>query len=284
MPGDLEPADREAAIRELSERIAAVQAARVQPVSVGTAPADTAPAGSVSAGGVSAGSEQADNADSAATAAAAAASAGSAGSAGSDAAARPVPPPDPVLDTEEGRRAKDIVVRQLAMAPRPRATLARKLAQREVSEQVSTAVLDRFEVLGLIDDRAYAEAYVRAKHRDRGLGRRGLRAELRRQGVADGDFTDAVNEVDDGAERERAAELVGKRIDAAMAAGPVAARRRLLGQLARRGYPPDLAARVVNDAIERHQAGSHAGARASTAASSDRPAVKRALGRQGHRS
>nr|WP_246232443.1 regulatory protein RecX [Nakamurella aerolata] len=139
------------------------------------------------------------------------------------------------------------------MAPRPRATLARKLAQREVSEQVSTAVLDRFELLGLIDDRAYAEAYVRAKHRDRGLGRRGLRAELRRQGVADGDFAYAVNELDDGAERERAAELVGKRIDAAMAAGPVAARRRLLGQLARRGYPPELAVRVVNEAIESHR-------------------------------
>lgn len=246
------PTDREAAIRELTERIAAVQAAGAQPASVGTpsvetasvetASVETASVGTAPAGLEAAQPEPVDATDSAASAAASAVT------------ARAVPPPDPVLDTEEGRRAKDIVVRQLAMAPRPRAALARKLAQREVSEQVSTAVLDRFALLGLIDDRAYAEAYVRAKHRDRGLGRRGLRAELRRQGVADGDFADAVNEVDDGAERERAAELVGKRIDAAMAAGPVAARRRLLGQLARRGYPPDLAVRVVNDAIERHQA------------------------------
>ncbi len=149
----------------------------------------------------------------------------------------------------DSARARDIVLRQLAAASRPRAVLAQKLRSREIPDDVADSVLDRFEQVGLIDDRAYAELYVTAKHRDRALGRHALRAELRRQGVAEDDFADAVAEVDTGAEAQRAAELVGKRVAAAMAAGPDAARRRLLGLLARRGYPSSLATAVVESAI-----------------------------------
>lgn len=155
---------------------------------------------------------------------------------------------DSAMD-EETARARDIVYRQLAAAPRPRAVLARKLTDKGITEEVAARVLDRFERSGLIDDRAYAEVYVAAKHRDRALGRRALQAELRRQGVAEADFTEAVDEIDGEAEAGRAADLVSRRIRSAMAAGPEAARRRLLGLLARRGYPLSLATRVVEGAL-----------------------------------
>lgn len=150
---------------------------------------------------------------------------------------------------DDAARARDIVLRQLAVMPRPRATLASKLRQKEIPDEVASAVLDRYTELGLIDDRAFAELYVSAKHRDRGLGRYALRAELRRQGVAEDDLQDAVGTIDDDAERRRAEELVGKRLASALAAGPEAARRRLLGQLSRRGYPPGLAVSVVEQAL-----------------------------------
>jgi len=149
----------------------------------------------------------------------------------------------------EAAHARDIVYRQLAAAPRPRAVLARKLIAQGINEVVAADVLDRFERSGLIDDRAYAELYVTTKHRDRALGRQALRAELRRQGVAEADFADAVEEIDGEAEAGRAADLVRRRIGSAMAAGPEAARRRLLGLLGRRGYSPALAARVVEEAV-----------------------------------
>jgi len=110
-------------------------------------------------------------------------------------------------------------------------------------------VLDRFEQLKLIDDRAYAEMFVRAKHRDRGLGRQALRMELHRKGVAAADIDQAVAGIDGDDEERRAAELIGKRLGSALAAGPQAARRRLLGLLARRGYSSSLASRVVDDAL-----------------------------------
>jgi regulatory protein len=163
-----------------------------------------------------------------------------------------VPPGD--QSAGEVFRARDIVYRQLATAPRPRAVLENKLRQREISDEVAAIVLDRFEKAGLIDDRAYAELYVITKHRDRALGRHALRAELRRQGVAESDYSEAVAGIDTDAEAARAVALLAKRVGAAMAAGPDAARRRLLGLLARRGYPPGLAGRVVDQVIDEYSA------------------------------
>jgi len=217
--------DRAAAVRALSARIAAVPSdggltARVDPSAGGSPGAPTPPS-------------RPTHPDSPAE------------------AHQQLPPAEPggTAPGEEAARARDIVYRQLAAAPRPRAALARKLGDKGISEDVTAEVLDRFERSGLIDDRVYAELYVAAKHRDRALGRQALRAELRRQGVAEADFQDAVAEIDGEAEATRAADLVRRRIGSAMAAGSPAARRRLLGLLARRGYPASLAARVVEEAV-----------------------------------
>ena len=80
-------------------------------------------------------------------------------------------------------------------------------------------MLDRFVEVGLIDDRAYAEAFVAAKHRDRALGVTALRTELRRKGVDEVTVDAAVQQVDQDAERDRARALISRRVDAAMGNG-----------------------------------------------------------------
>lgn len=155
----------------------------------------------------------------------------------------------PVPDGDEAARAREIVLRQLAAGPRSRSTLAGKLAAREISEDVAGAVLDRYQQLGLIDDAAFAETYVRAKHRDRGLGRHALRAELRRKGVGAAEVNAAVAAIDDDDEYRRASELVAKRLASLTSAAPDVARRRLFGLLARRGYSPETAVRVIDQAL-----------------------------------
>jgi regulatory protein len=145
--------------------------------------------------------------------------------------------------------ARAICLRLLTVAPRPRAGLAQALKRKEIPDDVAESVLDRLAQVGLIDDVAYAHSFVRTKHRDRALGRTALRTELRRLGVDEESMADAVQTIDPEAERARAEELIAKRLDAAMAAGSVAARRRLLGLLGRRGYPPDIAISVVEGAI-----------------------------------
>lgn len=150
--------------------------------------------------------------------------------------------------------AKQICLRQLTAAAKPRAALADVLQRRGIPDDVARSVLDRFTEVGLIDDEAYAAAYVSSKQRERSLGARALRMELRRKGLDDRVVTGAVADIEDDDERERAAALVARRIDAAMAAGPVAARRRLVGLLARRGYPSGLAHAVVSEALDRYDA------------------------------
>lgn len=148
-------------------------------------------------------------------------------------------------------QARNICLRLLADSARPRAGLAQKLAQRGIGPAVIDRVLDRFTEVGLIDDQAYAEAYVRSKHQERSLSRRALTAELRRKGLDDAIITEAAVAVDSAAEEVAALRLVSKRAPAALAAGPDAARRRLLALLDRRGYPADLSIRVVESVLAR---------------------------------
>ena len=98
-----------------------------------------------------------------------------------------MPPPDdvesevPEADAESVARA--IVLRQLSMAPRSRAQLERKLRQRGCDDTVAAKVLDRMTEVGLVDDEAYAQMLVRSRQAGKGLARRALAHELRKQGI-----------------------------------------------------------------------------------------------------
>ncbi|MGI8591793.1 MAG: regulatory protein RecX [Nakamurella sp.] len=160
-------------------------------------------------------------------------------------------------DRQQLAAARAICLRLLAVAPRPRAGLAQALRRKEIPDAVAEEVLDRLTDVGLIDDVAYAGSFVRTKHRDRGLGQAALRTELRRLGVDEESMASAVETVDTDAERSRATELIAKRVDAAMEAGPIAAKRRLLGLLSRRGYPSAVAVSVVEQALDSYCTNDH---------------------------
>ena len=70
------------------------------------------------------------------------------------------------------------------------------LARRGVPDEVAERVLDRFGEVDLIDDAAYARAWVESRHSGRGLARRALAYELRQRGVADADAAEALEAVD----------------------------------------------------------------------------------------
>lgn len=153
------------------------------------------------------------------------------------------PPGDPVAV------AKTICLRLLTARPRTGHELAEALRERGIPDGAADQVLRRFTEVGLIDDGAFAEVFVRSRHRERGLGRSALRRELERKGVERSVADRAIAAIDDDDERARARELVLRKLDSAMFAGPDAARRRLLGMLARRGYGPSIAIPVINEAL-----------------------------------
>jgi regulatory protein len=162
----------------------------------------------------------------------------------------PVPGPeeDDLGDPESVARA--ICLRALTGAPKTRKQLADLLAKRGVPEEAAVAVLDRFGEVGLIDDAAFARAWVNSRQSGRGLARRALRAELHAKGVDADVAAEAVALVDDDDEREAARRLVERRLSGMRRLDRAAATRRLIGMLARRGYSGGLAAAVVRDALD----------------------------------
>ncbi|MEW2380706.1 regulatory protein RecX [Micromonospora sp. NPDC047707] len=149
---------------------------------------------------------------------------------------------------DEAEVAREICLRQLAVRPRTRAELAGALAKRGISEEVASAVLDRYDEVGIIDDAAFARAWVSSRHAGRGLARRALATELRQRGV-DGDAAKAaLGELDDETEAETARALAERKLRTARGE-PDVVFRRLVGMLARKGYSPGVAIRAVKDAL-----------------------------------
>ncbi len=69
-------------------------------------------------------------------------------------------------------------LRLLTLAPRTRVQLAEALKKRGVPDEAADAVLGRFTDVGLIDDAAFARAWVESRHHGQGLSARALSAEL----------------------------------------------------------------------------------------------------------
>lgn len=146
--------------------------------------------------------------------------------------------------------ARKIVLRQLAMGPRTRRQLEDKLRDRGCEPDVARRVLDRMTEVGLVDDEAYAEMYVRSKQETKGLAAGALRHELRQKGVPDEVVDAALEEVDPEREKEQARELVARRLRTMRGLGRDVQTRRLAGFLARKGYGPGVAYQVVREALD----------------------------------
>ncbi|MFG1873741.1 recombination regulator RecX, partial [Sphaerisporangium sp. NPDC049003] len=146
--------------------------------------------------------------------------------------------------------ARAVCLRLLTMAPRTRAQLAEALRKRNVPDDVAESVLARFSDVGLIDDEAFAEAWVSSRHAGRGLARRALASELRKRGVDEDTVRDAVDQLDPDQELETARRLVERKLPGTRGLEPAARVRRLAGMLARKGYSGSLAYRVVREALE----------------------------------
>jgi regulatory protein len=135
------------------------------------------------------------------------------------------------------------------MQPRTRVELERKLTQAEAPPEVVAQVLDRLTVVGLVDDAAFAQAYVRSGVAVRRRGTRSLRSELRGRGVSDDDIESAADEVDEDTERATALALASRRAPSLARFAPEVRRRRLMGLLLRRGFSSNIVSSVLSEVM-----------------------------------
>jgi regulatory protein len=155
------------------------------------------------------------------------------------------------LDREdEEYRAREAAIRLLAHRARSETELRQRLARRDFAPPLVDRTLAWLDERGYLDDRAFAEAYVRDRLRLRPRGRIGLIQELRRKGVH-GDTAEAAANavmaaegVDDGDLALEAARAWARKNAPLLGDAPRdaeqrrRARRRLYGHLARRGFTP----------------------------------------------
>ncbi|MFI1103480.1 recombination regulator RecX [Streptomyces sp. TLI_146] len=151
---------------------------------------------------------------------------------------------------DPAERARAICLRLLTGTPRTRKQLADALKKREIPDEVAEEVLSRFEEVGLINDAAFAGAWVESRHHGRGLARRALARELRTKGVDSAVVDEAVGQLDSDQEEETARELVARKLRSTRGLDRDRRIRRLAGMLARKGYPEGMALRVVRQALE----------------------------------
>src|SRR3954469_5245 len=160
----------------------------------------------------------------------------------------PGPVEDDLGDPESVARA--ICLRALTGAPKTRQQLAELLERRGVPQDAAVTVLDRFGEVGLIDDAAFARAWVSSRQAGRGLARRALRSELRAKGIDPELAAAALEELDPQDEWDAARRLVARRLLSMQRLDRQTAERRLLGMLARKGYGGGLAGYVVREALD----------------------------------
>jgi regulatory protein len=172
-------------------------------------------------------------------------------------------PAAPSADPRRGRRlrqtgsanqdpyelAREICLRQLSYAARTRSQLAKAMLRRGIVDEVAENVLSRFESVGLIDDKAFAAAWVDSRHRGRGVGPGKIAHELRNRGIAPDVVSASIGAITPDAERATARSLVERRATGMKDQSVEAKARRLVGMLARRGFSPSVAYDVVREVL-----------------------------------
>ena len=146
--------------------------------------------------------------------------------------------------------ARTILLDQLTGRARSRHELSEKLASRDVPPDVAARLLDRFEEVGLVDDAAFARAWVEGRQSAKGLARRAIAAELRRKGIDDEVAREALDGLDPDLEDTAARGLVRKKLRTLRSVDRATATRRLVAMLARKGYPPGTAYAVVRAELD----------------------------------
>lgn len=151
-------------------------------------------------------------------------------------------------DDQWREKARGILLRQLTASDKTAKQLKDKLLDKECPEHIADEVIERYSEINLVDDERFAKSWVAARARSRGLARGAIKRELRTKGVDEEIAADALEQIDDEAEEERARQLVRARLrPESMGLDRNKALRRLVGMLGRKGYNGGLAFKIARE-------------------------------------
>jgi regulatory protein len=137
----------------------------------------------------------------------------------------------------------------LAVRPRSRRELERRLLGARFEPGEVEDVLVRLERVGLVDDEAFARQFAEHRFGSRKEGSRAVIQGLRAAGIAPSVAETVAQDPSDDDE-ERAADLARSRVTRLAGVPPEKAFARLSSLLMRRGYSPEIARSAARVALE----------------------------------
>ena len=139
--------------------------------------------------------------------------------------------------------AMERAVKLLSMRDHSEGELREKLYQAGYPDVVIDQVIDKLEIMNLVDDENFAESWVESRaHRH---GRKRLEQELTRKGVARDTARRAVSMLTDEDQLQDAVRLVGKFLARTHGDMDRSLYQRTLAMLARHGYDADIARKAI---------------------------------------
>lgn len=156
-----------------------------------------------------------------------------------------------LTDEQWREKSRGILLRQLTASDKTAKQLKDKLLEKDCPEDIADEVIERYAEINLVDDQRFAKSWVVTRARSRGLARGAIKHELRSKGVDDELAAEALEQIDDEAEEQRARELVRAKLrPESMGADRDKTLRRLVGMLGRKGYNGSMAFKVAREEWE----------------------------------
>ena len=143
---------------------------------------------------------------------------------------------------DDVHRARERVLRLLALRPYSSAEIARYLQRHKIDGEIVQIVIEDLSEARLIDDEAFAAYWVEQRRAFRPRSRLALRQELGQKGIRQDIVNDALTMLDETAAARKIAQKQARRWDGLPEAEW---RTRLTRYLMRHGYPYDVVVEVV---------------------------------------
>lgn len=138
----------------------------------------------------------------------------------------------------------------LGQGNKTRKELHDKLVIKELPEDIIEETLDKLTEMKYLNDEHYAESYVYSKQTFGSKGKGVIRQELRRKGIGPEIIESTLDEVSEDDERERAVELVKKKLHSTRNLDWQKRMNRLVGMLSRKGYSGSIVFSVVKECLD----------------------------------
>ncbi|WP_166823748.1 regulatory protein RecX [Brevibacterium limosum] len=144
-------------------------------------------------------------------------------------------------------QAKKTAMNMLAMRDHSSDELRKKLLKRDLMPEAIDVLIEKLQNSRLLNDEEFAHRFARAQRENRKLSRSVLKRELSRKGISPELASEAVADID--GEEELAREVAEKKAASTRRLDYAVRERRILGMLARRGFPSAICIKVTRDVL-----------------------------------